>query len=113
MCSLYIAGLGQLDVTAEISAGFGATISWSHPVDEMCHCVNYAIRLNGVDQPNDIPCDQSSVVIPSERLLNCAVNNVLVIPRSAHPSIGLLENLSGYAVFNYTSFGKLIYTATL
>ena len=105
MCSLYTAGLGQLDVTAEVSAGTGVTIRWSHPVDEVCPCVNYAIRINGVDQPNDVPCDLSSVAIESENLLNCAVNNVSVIPQSAHPSIGLLENLSGHTEFLYGPSG--------
>jgi len=100
MYSLYTADLGRLVVTAEVSAGTGATIHWSHPVDEVCHCVNYAIRLNGMDQPDDVPCDQSSVVIGSESL-DCGINSVSVIPRSAHPSIGLLENLSGHVVFNY------------
>ena len=112
MCSLYTADLERLVVTAEASAGSSATIHWSHLVDEVCPCVNYTIRRNGMDQPDDVPCDQNSVVIGSESL-DCGINNVSVIPRSAHPNIGLLENLSGYVIFNYTSFGKLIHSSSI
>ena len=108
MCSLYTAGLGQLDVTTTISAGTGANISWFHLVDKVCPCVNYAIRINGVDQFNDLPCDQGSIVIRSENLLNCDVNDVSVIPQSAHPSIGLLENLSGHTEFLYGPSGMCL-----
>ena len=95
-------------MTADTSAGSGATISWTHPLDQVCPCVNYTIRINGVDQLNDVPCDQSSVLIESEKLLNCAYNNVSVIPRSAHPSIGLLESLSGHAEFLYGPSGMCL-----
>ena len=112
MCSLYTAGLGQLDVTAEALAGSSATIRWSHLVDRMCPCAYYTIRRSGMDQPDDVPCDQNSVVIGSESL-DCGINNVSVIPRSAHPNIGLLENLSGHVIFNYTPFGKLIHSSSI
>ena len=101
-------GLEQLNVTAEFSAGTGVTISWSYPVEEVCPCVNYTISINDDDLPNDVPCNQSSLVIGSEelrsRVSNCTLNNVSVVPRSA---IGPLKNLSGHEVFIYGPFGKL------
>ena len=105
---LYTADLSQLDVMANTSAGSGANISWPPPQINVCPCVNYTIRINGVDEPDNVACDQTSYQIGSEKLWNCAVNNVTVIPRSAHPNIGLLKNLGGHIEFMYGPISKSI-----
>ena len=95
-------------MTVDTSPGPNVIISWPRPAYGECPCVTYALRINGVDQTNDIPCGQTSVEIESGKLLNCALNNVSVIPRSAHPSIGLLENLGDDVGFMYGPISKLI-----
>ena len=108
VCSLCAAGLPPLGVTVDTSPRPNVIISWPHPAYGECLCVTYALRINGVDQTNDIPCDQTSVEIESGKQLHRAHNNVSVIPRSAHPSIGLLEDLSDHTEFIYRSISKSI-----
>ena len=77
------------------------TINWTPLLnDEECPCVTYDIEINGLEQASDVPCNQSSFQIENEALSIC--NNVSVIPRSVHSSIGLLENLGGHAEFTGT-----------
>ena len=97
-------GLGSIDVMDvqnNIAVGSDVELTWSAPDNAECPCITYAITVNGIELADAVDCSQTSTTIEASNFITCAVNNVSVIPRSVHPSIGLLEDLEGSSQFIY------------